>query len=329
MKIAIHCNQFDNRGSGKVPYDYGVGLKNLLGHEVIFITSLQNENEGLKKIKQQFETVVYDKPPIHNQSQSNQIETNRLIEQIVEKNKIDLIHLIKSGQYDNIVPSNCKSCVHCVFLMTEPHGNVYAGVSEYIAKKFGKTLFVPHIIKNYVPTKNLRKELNIPENAMVIGRHGGSDAFNVEFVQESVKQILNFRKDLYFVFLSTKKFFEHERIIYIPWVETEEEKFNFIHSCDVMLHGRIGGETFGLACGEFSVANKPIITWTGEGDPTYDKNHIEVLKDKAILYKDQQELVDVLYSIDHKFIKDNSWDMYSKSFNEKTVIDKYEEVFLK
>jgi hypothetical protein len=329
VKIAIHCNQFDGRSSGKATYDYGMGLRNLLNHEVVFITSLQNKNEGLPKLKSQFEVVTYDKPPIHNQFPSGQIETNHIIEKIIEENKVDFIHLIKSGQYDNIVPTNCRSGVHCWFLMNEPHGNIYAGLSEQIARKFGKVLYVPFIIKNCHPTKNLRKELNIPEDAMVIGRHGGYDTFNVSFVQESVKQILNFRNDIYFVFLATDKFYEHERIIYLPWTGVEQEIFNFIHSCDVMLHARSGGETFGSACGEFSVANKPVITWTGEGDTIYyDDCHIELLRDKAILYNNAQELMDILYSIDKSFIKNNEWDMYSNQFSEKNVINKYKEVFL-
>ena len=30
--------------------------------------------------------------------------------------------------------------------------------------------------------ENLRKELNIPDNSLIIGRHGGSDTFNLNFV---------------------------------------------------------------------------------------------------------------------------------------------------
>src|SRR5208282_4498864 len=113
------------------------------------------------------------------------------------------------------------------------------------------------------PIKNLRKELNIPQDALIIGRHGGMDSFNVSFVHEVIKRIVEYRKDIFFLFLSTKEFYTHERIIYLPWVESEQEKFNFIHSCDVMLHTRIGGETFGISVGECSSANKPVMTWSG------------------------------------------------------------------
>jgi hypothetical protein len=190
-------------------------------------------------------------------------------------------------------------------------------------------LYVPHIIENYQPTKNVRKELNIPDDALVIGRSGGYDTFNVPFIYEVIKSILEHRKDIYFIFLSTKEFYKHERIIYLPWVETEQDKFNVIHSCDVMIHARIGGETFGIACGEFSVANKPIITWDGTGDPTYDKNHLEVLENVSILYKNGQDLLDILYNLNKKELSNYNWDKYSEKYNEKTVMDKYKEIFLK
>ena len=31
---------------------------------------------------------------------------------------------------------------------------------------------------------NLRQELNIPDDAVVFGRHGGKDQFNISFVQK-------------------------------------------------------------------------------------------------------------------------------------------------
>ena len=42
-------------------------------------------------------------------------------------------------------------------------------------------------------------------------------------------------------------------------------------------------ETFGLAVAEFSVANKPIITYGN----SKDNEHLRILKDKAIIYNDE------------------------------------------
>jgi len=329
MKIGIHCNQFDGRGSSKASFDYGVALQTILNHDPIFITSSQNKNEGLKNIQSRFNVVTYNMPPIHNQMPEQIIQTKSILSNIIDSEKIEFLHMIKSGQNDNVTTNNCKIGIHCVFLMNEPHGSVYAGVSKWIAEKFNQILYVPHIIKNIQPTKNLRKELNIPETSLLIGRCGGADSFNVDFVKEAIKIVLEHKKDIYFLFLSTNKFIEHERVIFFPWVETEQEKFNFIHSCDAMIHARHGGESFGLACGEFSVANKPVITWSGIGDIwPHDKNHLEVLGDKALIYNDLQELVDILYNIDKSFINSHNWDMYSKDYNEEVVINKYKEVFL-
>ena len=321
MKIGIHCDQFDGRGSGKVPLDYGLALQSHFGYTPIFITSAHSPNEGLLKINTKFKSIIYNN--------TNPIEIKQSLEKIIDQEKLDYMYMVKSGQNDRKTPSNCKTGIHCVFLMTEPHGTVYAGVSSWIARKFNQTKFVPHIIKNINPTENLRHKYNIPNSAIIVGRCGGMDTFNVEFVKSAIKIVLEHRKDIYFMFLSTNKFIEHERVIFIPWVETEQEKFNFIHTADVMLHARHGGESFGLACGEFSIANKPVITWSGLGDNwPHDRNHIEILDDKVIIYNNEQELVDILFNIDHGFINSNTWDKYSQNYNETTVINKFKEVFL-
>ena len=45
-----------------------------------------------------------------------------------------------------------------------------------------------------------------------------------------------------------------------------------------MLHARKDGETFGLAVAEFSVANKPIITYAN----SKDKEHLRILNNKLL-----------------------------------------------
>lgn len=323
MKIAIHSNQFDGRGSGKVSYDYGMGLKHL-GHEVIFITSGLNKNEGIPRLKENFEVFTYN-----NKIQPNTItDIKKELEMLVNNHNIDFMHMIKAGENDGITPSNCKTGIHCVFGMKENHGNVYTGVSEYLAKKYDQTLYVPHIIKNLDPTVNVRKEMGISDDTIIIGRIGGMDSFDLPFVWNAIKQVLDNRKDILFFFVSTNEFYNHDRILYIPWLETEEEKFNIIHTCDAMIHGRCMGESFGIACGEFSAANKPIITWSGLGNPNYDRCHIGLLGDKAILYNNEGELVNILCSLNKTEIKNKNWDMYSNKFSEESVIEQYKKVFL-
>jgi predicted dehydrogenase len=39
---------------------------------------------------------------------------------------------------------------------------------------------------------------------------------------------------------------QHERVIFIPWAIEQQDIFNFIHACDIMIHARSAGETFGF-----------------------------------------------------------------------------------
>jgi hypothetical protein len=320
MKIAIHSNQFDGRGTGKVPLDYALGLKNLLGHDVIFISSNLSKNEGVPFLRQHFPVFLYDKKVGQNAGG----EVADSINAIIEREGVDFIQMLKAGENDGVAIKGCKSGVHCIFNMREPHGDVYASVSEHLAKKYGSNLFVPHIIKNFPPTKNLRSEWGIPQDALVYGRHGGADTFDLPYVHQAIHQFLHERKDVYFVFLSTNKFIEHERVIFLPWVGDQQEIFNFVHSCDAMIHGRNAGETFGLAVGEFSVANKPVLT-NANG---YDTAHIDHLGDRALLYTNKSELMDLFRAIDRSYCLDNDWDVFSEKFSEKSVTEQYRKVFL-
>ena len=320
MKIAIHSNQFDGRGTGKIPYDYGMGLKNLLGHEVVCVTSALSKNEGLKLLQTQFQTILYDK----KEGTHPAAEVRDALSKIVEREKIDFVHMIKAGEDDHVNPVGCKVGVHCVFNMAHSHGDVYAGVSEYLAKVHKKTDYIPHIIRSYPKTEDLRPTWGIPNDAMVFGRHGGMDTFDLPFVYQAIAQILQERKDVYFVFMATIPFIRHERVLFLPWEGDPQKIFNFIHSCDAMIHGRSAGETFGLAVGEFSAANKPVITnLTG-----YDKAHLDHLGERAIGYSDGNHLIEIFRQIDKAYIADNDWDVFSERFSEKSVTEQYRKVFL-
>ena len=332
MKLLIHSNQFDGRGSGKIPLRYAKYLRDYNNHEITFITSKYADNSGVSKIEEEFGVKYYDCKSVAHQSPDEQKLTNRVIEKTISELNTDFIYFLKSGQNDNINPGNCRSGIHCIFNMEYPHGNVYAGVSEYLAKKFNRIDYVPHIVEYKQPNENFRKKLGISNDMFVVGRHGGSGQFNIPFVHRAVEDILKHRKDIFFLFLSTDKFINDDRVLFLPHTTDEQEIFNFIDACDVMLHGRNDGETFGMAVAEFSVSNKPVMTWSGlldgERYRRYDTCHIDLLGDKAIIYNGYSDLLDTLYSIDGNFIKQHNWDKYSIKFSPKNVINKFSEVFL-
>jgi len=330
MNIALHSNQFDNRGSTRVTYDYGLALRDILGHNVTFVTSSMNANEGIEKISKEFEVVTYNSKV----EVLPALTVKNDISKVVDDKKIDFLYMFKSGTIDHITPDNCKTGIHCVFNCSEPHGSVYAAISENLAKKYNINKFVPHIINKVAPNKDIRAALGIPKDALVIGRHGGSDSFDLAFVHRAVETILKTRNDVYFLFLSTNAFIKHDRAMFFPWITNDVGISNFINACDIMIHARHMGETFGLAVGEFSSHNKPVMTWSGkmpwsgETNLGYDTAHIDHLGDKAILYHDYNSLVNIMKGLDVQYLRSQNWDMFSEKFSANNVINQYKDVFL-
>jgi hypothetical protein len=99
-----------------------------------------------------------------------------------------------------------------------------------------------------------------------------------------------------------------------------------------MLHAREDGETFGLSVAEFSVSNKPVITWSGllngKTYSNYDTAHIDILEDTCIIYNNYEDLLDILLNVNKNFINNHNWDKYSIKFSPKVIIEQYKKVFL-
>jgi len=124
-----------------------------------------------------------------------------LVDQILLDNKCDIFYIIKSGEYEGQVSKVCKTVVHCVFNCCHPHGNVYASVSEWVINNDNKYPTVPHMINLPDNNENLRKELNIPEDALVYGRHGGLGQFDIKYVHKIVYDVAKTYPNIYFLFL--------------------------------------------------------------------------------------------------------------------------------
>ena len=96
----------------------------------------------------------------------------------------------------------------------------------------------------------------------------------------------------------------------------------FINSCDALIHARSRGETFGLTCGEFAVCKKPIITWNG----SYEREHLNILKDKAVIYNDQNDLYDILNTFTTtKYNMDNNGYMF---YSPQNVMNIFKAIYL-
>jgi len=323
MKIAFHSYQLGGRGTEIALYKYAKYNKEILGNESIIVSTNSRPSPTLKRFENEFKVVLY--PDVWISDGKNDSLRNTL-ENICDKEKIDIFYALKGGENDGILPSNVnKTLSHAIFIMDQPHGDIYCGVSQFLAKKFNKDLYLDHIVENESHTnEDLREILNIPKDAIVFGRHGGSDTFDLDFVHKNIIEILNIRSDIYFIFLGTNPFFNHKNIKYINWTSSIENKTKFINTCDAMLHARYIGETFGLSVAEFSIKNKPVLTWKPTIIPDhYDIAHIDILKEKAIYYTSGEDLFNILKNISKKDFVGKNWDAYTEDFCAKKIMLKF------
>jgi len=291
-----------------------ITTKRLLGNKSVIIAPKNslNDNDELALIKfsKRFEILFYE----------DMEDMERHI------SDCDILYCIKYGTYDGIKSDNIKTVIHCVFDQTEPHGDVYAAVSKTLANKFGKELFVPHMIglEPSISKNNLRQYLGIPEDAIVFGRHGGQDTFNLEFSKSVIRIIVREFPNIYFVFVNTPEFDKHPQIFFLSKIAEDEEKNRFISTCDAHLECGSLGHTFGLSMGEFSVNNKPIIAYSG---PIWNRAHIDILKDRALYYKDDNEFYSILTTFNPKEWENRDNNCY-KEYSPEKVMKIFKEVFI-
>lgn len=315
MRILFHSNNLGNRGTSVALYDYALYNEELLGNESIILTHKKRKKSSLEVIQR-----------FTNRFNVLFCEDISDIDRYASKYNADLLYCIKHGANDGIISHAVKNCVHAVFMSNDVHGDVYAYISEWLSNRMtgGKLPFVPHIINPLKSDDNFRDFLDIPNDAIVFGRYGSNDTFNIPFVQETVVTIAKKRKDVYFLFMNTNPFAETlPNIIHVPGTNDPLTKSAFINTCDAMLHAREHGETFGLAVGEFSAHNKPVITYFC----SLERAHIDMLREKGIYYSNAYELLQIL----NDFKPDSSvnWDCYSTKFSPENVMRQFSDVFLK
>lgn len=315
VKIAFHQPQLDVRGSCVALYDYAVHNETILHNESIIVVDGNNKHKNdliaLLKFSRRFKIFFYD-----NVDHLHTILLNE---------HCDILYTIKYGKRDNICFDDIKTVVHCVFDMSEPHGDVYAGVSSSLAKKYNQTLYVPHMI-SLVPTYSgdMRKELGIPPSAKVFGRHGGQDTFNITFCMNVIVNLVQTYKDIFFVFVNTPKFVNHSQVIFLDQFIHTDDKNRYIETCDAHLECGTLGHTFGLSIAEFSVHNKPIIAYNGN---VWNRAHLDILKDRGIYFKTAEEFRNILVSFDPNIYKNKDLNCYREFYPHK-VMKIFEKVFI-
>ncbi|SHL01993.1 glycosyltransferase family protein [Chryseobacterium polytrichastri] len=319
MKILFHENELNYRGTSIALYDYADFNERYLGNESIIIynkTLPTNHQLGIEKFKNRFQVIDY--------SDFKEVDT------IIKNNNIDLFYAIKNGFQDGVETKECKTVIHSVFKYLEPHGDVYAYVSEWLSEEMtgSKSPFVPHMVNFGAEThEDLRTELNIPKNAKVFGYYGGGQSFNITFAQKTAEKMASKYKDVYFIFMGVDSFVKKKwwksalpNIIFLPPSSDIMMKLKFINTCDALLHARERGETFGITVAEFAIKGKPVITFADSPE----KAHNMHLKDKAYYYRNEKELQDIILDSDLKL---SAKELYEK-FLPHPVMDTFKNVFI-
>ena len=226
-----------------------------------------------------------------------------------------------------MLPSSVRALVHCVFHATEPHGDLYAKISPCVN---GSVPVVPHMVRPHdADGPDLRCELGIPPTATVFGRHGGLETFSIGSARLAVLDVACSHPQIYFVFLNTYPFGEMlPNIKYLERTSDPERVAAFIRTCDAMLHARDGGETFGLACAEFSASHRPVLTSQVHDDNGFGSHHLDVLRRAGLqrfFYRDYESLVKLLVG----FQRGTSAQFHAYTdFEPHKVMATFERVFL-
>ena len=200
---------------------------------------------------------------------------------------------------------------------------MYTSISHWLNKHHSTSYPVlPYMIRVDETSEDLREKLNIPKGAWVFGTYSGSDEFNIDYVKDVVSNVGSDPSypNIYFIFLNIDNFgTPSDRIKFLPGTADMKYKRMFINTCDAMLYGRNGGETFGLACGEFASSGKPVISRRNERC----NSHEELLGDAMIPHSTHYELFKIVTKWGD-YVKLMPLEFGYKNYTPKLVMDNFQ-----
>lgn len=318
FKLLFYTNHVCLRGSSVAIRDYARYLREIYGINTLVAYNpldRRNNNDTIERWKKLF--------PLSACLPSN-------LQKFVTDNQISAVYQMTST-FERLHIKGAKSLIHQTGMMPRPldlfENEIYAYVSQWSAKKnqaekVEHDNWVPHIVSSNcsgIPRVLFRNMFGIPESATVLGRTGGIDTWNLGYTDDCINKVLELRSDIWFILQNTPFGINHQRVIYLPPTSSEKIKASFIRSCDGMIHARAEGESFGIACGEFSVHNKPVLTFSGSPE----RSHLDILGDKAILFDSPQTLLKCLLEFRYQH---SDWNCY-RSFSPTNVIPRFAKVF--
>jgi len=315
MRLAFHSNQLSERGAEVALKAYAHYSEVLLGHRSVVAYprhSPGNVEAVVDAFRERFDLIPYD-------------NFADLDEQL-KIHGVDALYVIKGGEIDRCISRVVPTMVHAVFAQSpfERHGTAYAFVSEWLSRTCAFSLIpaVPHIVEPPPCGDDLRLELEIPGDAVVFGSYGGSRSFDVDFVRLfAVPEVLAQRENTYFIFMNQPQFLDHSRAIFLPRSIDSMRKSRFVNTANAMLHARRQGESFGMACAEFSRASKQIFSYRDSPD----RHHHLVLKDSIKLYRSADELIFQLVAFADGYLgRQVGLDAYLARYTPEAVMEQFD-----
>jgi len=314
-KIAFWQNEICERGVSVAVYDYAYYNQKMLGN-TSYILYERNNSANIPEVIQKFEKEFH----VHACQDFSEVD------EFLNKNGIDMLYIIKGGWNDGKISKIAKTFVHCVFETKQPHGDIYGAISESVQGYESNIPILPHMIHLPDHNEDMREILNIPKDATVFGRYGGKEQFNIIGVHHIVEKVARENPDIYFLFANTNVFCPPmKNIIHLDAIIDPHEKRKFINTCDGMIWARTDGESFGLAVGEFSTCNRPIIAY--KHDNISADFHIKTLKNKAFWFQTAEELIAILTGFNREAVKYEDWNMY-KEYTPEKVMTKFKELVI-
>ena len=316
MNIAFYIDEMNYRGVANSTYQFAFQNKKILKNKsIIFYNkkNYRNQKEVINRFKKKFKVIG--------------ITYFKEIESFKNKLLIDYIYVQKSGEKNDWISSKIKTLVHSVYpqKLNQIHGHRYVYVSEWLSKNFSnnKISFVPLITEVTKNKSNLKKKLKINKDKLIFGCYGGESSFDLKFVQSAIIDIVKKRKDIVFIFLNIKKFYNHKQIKFFKGTLNDDYKKKFINSCDAMIYARSLGESFGLSIGEFAIENKRIISYKFN---RHRAHCYSIPNNQLIEYNSYNSLIKIILNFKKKSL--NIRNKY-KEYPKNKVIKNFQNTFLK
>lgn len=311
-KIAFHANQLGLRGTEVALYAYAKYNEEILGNKSVICITPDRELTTLPKFQERFKIAWVGWSEYGH---------------YLPENNFDYLYALKMGTIDGGCVDVVPTLVHVVFRHNQPHGHKYVYVSDWLAEDQGykkETHSVPHICERLPePSQDLRSILGISKNKTVFGCYAGETEFNIGFVHDVIKRTVEERSDIEFIFMNITPFANHPRIHFLPGNYDLKYKSSFVEACDAMIHARVGGETFGLAVAEFTLSNKPVITYALSGE----RCHLDILGERAILYQGYEDFYDIINDFPNYNTRNDYYLAY-KDYSPEIIMEKFNRIFL-